>query len=117
MERKYSVKLPDEMKDTFVSCGEVFVQWPVQDVGYIWAEGVTCAGVHSVLGDLPVCHAGALKSRRLNALSRVVVWFQMFLNAPHKCFSCTCRMLSDLLMSPDDKVTMAFIPSGVMSML
>lgn len=26
-------------------------------------------------------------------------------------------MLRDLLMSPDDKVTMAFIPSGVMSRL
>lgn len=32
-------------------------------------------------------------------------------------FGRTCSMLSDLLISPDDKVTMAFIPSGVMSML
>lgn len=29
----------------------------------------------------------------------------------------TCRMLRDLRMSPDDKVTSAFIPSGVTSML
>lgn len=32
-------------------------------------------------------------------------------------FQHTCNMLRDLLMSPDDKVTVAFIPSGVMSML
>lgn len=58
------------MKDTLVRRGEVFVEGPVEDVGYVWAEGVTCAGVHRVLCDLPVCHAGALKSQRLNTVSR-----------------------------------------------
>lgn len=35
----------------------------------------------------------------------------------HEVFGCTCSMLSDRLISPDDRVTMAFIPSGVMSIL
>lgn len=48
------------MADTLVRCGEIFVEGPVQDVGYIRSEGVTCAAVHRILADLPVSHAGAL---------------------------------------------------------
>lgn len=35
----------------------------------------------------------------------------------HKMFCCTCRMLSERLISPADNVTIAFLPSAVMSML
>lgn len=64
----YSININKELilqwiilKDTLVRRGEVFVEGPVEDVGYVRAEGVTCAGVHRVLCDLPVRHAGALK--------------------------------------------------------
>lgn len=46
--------------DTLVRCGEIFVEGPVQDVGYIRSEGVTCAAVHRLFADLPVSHTGAL---------------------------------------------------------
>lgn len=59
------------MMDTLVRCGEVFVEGPVQDVGNIRAERVTCAGVHCVLCNLPICHAGALISQRVNTISTV----------------------------------------------
>lgn len=55
-------KLFSEVRNTLISCGEVFVERPVQDVGYVWAEGVTCAGVHCVLCDLLIRHVCALQS-------------------------------------------------------
>lgn len=51
-------------KDTFVSWSEVFVEAPVEDVGYVWAEGVARAGVHRMLSHLAICHTGALESQR-----------------------------------------------------
>lgn len=53
-----------KVTDTLVRGGEIFVEDPVQDVGYIRTEGVTCAGVHGFLGDLLVSHAGALQPQR-----------------------------------------------------
>lgn len=50
------------VKDTFVGGGEVFVEGPVEDVGDVGAQRVTCAGVHRVLCHLPVRHAGALET-------------------------------------------------------
>lgn len=101
------------MEDTFVRCGEVLVEGPVEDVGYIRAEGVTSARVHGVLSDLFVRHAGALKSQALvsktHRLEDPLVMKTLM--------GLTCRTLRDLLMSPDANVTMAFIPSGVTSML
>lgn len=52
------------VRDTPVGCGEIFVEGPVQDVGYIWTQGVTCACVDRVFCDLPVSHAGALQPQR-----------------------------------------------------
>lgn len=48
------------VEDTFVGRGEVFVEGPVEDVGDVCTQRVTCAGVHRVLRHLPVRHAGAL---------------------------------------------------------
>lgn len=55
------------MEDTFVGRGEVLVEGPIQDVGDVRAERVTRAGVHRLLRNLPVRHAGALQPQRERA--------------------------------------------------
>lgn len=55
------------MEDTSVGRGEVLVEGPIQDVGDVRAERVTRAGVHRLLRNLPVRHAGALQPQRERA--------------------------------------------------
>lgn len=62
------------MRDTPVGCGEIFVEGPVQDVGYIGAEGVTCARVDRVLCDLSISHAGALQPQRSHIIHPVYIF-------------------------------------------
>lgn len=61
----------DTVVDTLIRGCEIFVEGPVQDVGYIRTEGVTCAGVHRVLGDLPISHAGALEQQRSHIINTI----------------------------------------------
>lgn len=62
------------MRDTFVGCGEIFVEGPVQDVGYIRTEGVTCARVDCVFCDLLVSHAGALQPQRSHIINTIYIF-------------------------------------------
>lgn len=51
-------------KDTAVGGGEVLVEHPVEDVGDVSLEGVSCAGVDVLLRHFPKGHGGALRKRR-----------------------------------------------------
>lgn len=62
------------MRDTLVGSGEIFIEGPAQDVGYVWTEGVTCARVDRVLGDLPVGHAGALQPQRSHMINAAYIF-------------------------------------------
>lgn len=56
------------IRDTVICWGEVFVQGPVEYVGDVWAQRMSCARVNRLLGHLPIGHVSALYTRQVTTL-------------------------------------------------
>lgn len=102
-------------KDTVVSAGEVFIKSPVQYVGDVWSERMSSTCVNHLFRHLPISHMSTLYMNTHQ--THVSINIMMSKPFKHQFNTHTCKMFNDLLMSPVERVTMAFMPSGVMSML